>query len=124
MHAADHVDTALLALDVDRRRVADGEWGLTLEAAGWPLHVGLALTPDGTVLRVQGEVAPPGQLDPHDLLYRNRRQTLVAFTHTGDGTVWVEGWVPVVAADAAYLDRVLGALVAAAEDARANVSWE
>ena len=74
------VDAFLLGLGGDTRRVAAGEWGLTLEAAGWPLHVGVALR-DG-LLRAQAEVAGPGQIDPHVLLRWNRELPLVRFSHT------------------------------------------
>src|SRR4051812_10899457 len=91
------VEEALQALDVGHRVVAEGEWGLRLSAAGWPLDVGLALRSARTLLRVQAEVCGPGQADPHELLHRNRRTPLVAFTHTQAGVVWIEGWLPVAA---------------------------
>jgi hypothetical protein len=110
------VQAFLDSLEAETRRVADGEWGITTEAAGWPLHVGVALRDD--LLRAQAEVLPAGALDPHDLLHRNRTLALVRFTHTSAGAVWIEGDLPRVAVDAAELDRLLGLLVAAATDAR------
>ena len=53
------VDAYIAALEGDTRRVAPGEWGLTVEAAGWALHVGVAIR-DG-LLRAQGEVVGPGR---------------------------------------------------------------
>src|SRR5256886_13113236 len=37
------LETHSEALDGETRRVAPGEWGLSVDAAGWPLHVGVAL---------------------------------------------------------------------------------
>lgn len=119
VHATDHVEDALRTLDAGHRTVADGQWGLRVEAAGWPLDVGLSLQAGATLLRVQAEVCEPGLADPHDLLHRNRRTPLVAFTETRAGTVWAEAWLPVAAVDATLLDRVLGVLVDAAQDVRA-----
>jgi hypothetical protein len=112
------VEQALAELDVDHRRVADGEWGLTVEAGGWPLDIGLALHAAGTLLRVQAEVCGPGQTEALELLHRNRRTPLVAFTATQAGVIWIEGWLPVAAVDAAQLDRLLGLMVGAAADVR------
>jgi hypothetical protein len=77
------VDEYLSGLELEWRRVAAGEWGLTVEAAGWPLHLGLALR-DG-LLRAQGEVVGPDQLSSHELLYRNRGLVLVRYAETGAG---------------------------------------
>lgn len=98
------------------RTVGPNHWGLTLDAAGWPLHVGLAVRQG--VLRAQAEVLPPGAVDPHDLLHRNRRLRLARYTHAADGTVWVEADIPQEAVTPAIVDRVLGAAVAAAETLR------
>jgi hypothetical protein len=110
------VQSYLEGLDADWRRLADGEWGLSLDAAGWPLHVGLALR-DG-LLRVQAEALAPGRIADHELLHRNRGLRLVRYAHAGDGTVWVQGEVPESAVDAALLDGLLGAVVGAAIVAR------
>lgn len=99
------------------RTVARGEWGLRAEAGGWPLDVGLALR--GGVLRAQAEVLAPGAAEAHALLYRNRRLVLVRLAHTADGTVWAQGEIPAVAAmHSDEVDRLLGALVAVADDVR------
>lgn len=113
------IEDALRALDAGHRTVADGQWGLRIETAGgWPLDVGLALHAGPGLLRVQAEVCGPGLVDPADLLHRNRRTPLVAFTQTLAGVVWIEGWLPAEAVDAARLDALLGLLVQAAEDVR------
>ena len=90
--AAAAIETYLAALDGETRRVAPGEWGLTVDAAGWPLHVGVALR-DG-LLRAQAEVVEPGRIDDHVLLHWNRSLPLVRFSHTGAGAVWVQGDLP------------------------------
>jgi hypothetical protein len=121
--AVEQVCAYLAGCGAEHRRVAVREWGLTVEAGGWPLHVGLALGPadasPSPLLRVQAEVAAPGALDAAALLHRSRRTPLVAFTATRAGAVWVEGWLPAAAVTVAELDRLLGLLVAAAADARA-----
>lgn len=110
------LDSILAALDVGARRVADGEWGLTVDVAGGPLHVGVAVR-DG-LLRAQAQVLPAGALEPHDVLHRNRGLALVRFAETRAGELWIVGDVPASAVDEALLDRLLGTLVQAATDAR------
>jgi hypothetical protein len=110
-------DAYIASLGEAARRVADGEWGLTIDdAAGWPLHVGIRLA-DG-FLRAQAEVAADGQVSDHELLFRNRTLRLVRLAHTGAGDVWVVGDLPERAVSPAELDRLLGLLVAAAIDVR------
>jgi hypothetical protein len=106
------VDEYLAGLDAEWRQVAPGEWGLSVEAGGWPLHVGLALR-DG-LLRAQAEVLGPDQVDDHELLFRNRGLVMVRYAHTGAGAVWVHGELAPELVSAAWLDRLLGLLVEAA----------
>src|SRR3954470_4460736 len=75
------VDRYLASLGGATRRVAEGEWGLTVDAAGWPLHVGIALR-DG-LLQAQAQVVDAGVLEEHALLFWNRSLPLVRFAHTG-----------------------------------------
>jgi len=110
------VERYLAGLEADWRRLAELEWGLTVEAAGWPLHVGLAVR-DG-LLRAQAEALGPDRLGDHELLHRNRGMVLARYTHAGDGTVWVEADLPPAAGDAEWIDRLLGAVVEAAGVAR------
>ena len=112
----DVVDRYLAALDGDTRRVADDEWGLTVEAAGWPLHVGVAIR-DG-LLRAQAEVVAAGRLDPHSLLHWNRGMPHARFTETGAGDVWVEADLPLEAVTPERLDGFLGLVVRVATQAR------
>jgi hypothetical protein len=112
----DVVDGFMTTLEGDTRRLAPGEWGVTVEAGGWPLHVGVALR-DG-LLRAQAHVAAPGALDPHTLLHWNRQVPLVRFSHTSEGEVWIQAELPAAAITARELDRVLGLLVRVAGEAR------
>jgi hypothetical protein len=110
-------DAYVASLGASARRVADGEWGVTIEdVAGWPLDVGIRLA-DG-FLRAQAEVLGADQLSEHELLFRNRSLRLVRFAHTGAGDVWVVGDLPASAVSAEELDRLLGLLVAAAIEIR------
>jgi hypothetical protein len=110
------VHDALAGLGADVRQVAPGEWGLTLDCAGWPLHVGVALR-DG-LLRAQAEVLGPGRVAPAALLHRNRLGVLVRFAQSAAGAVWIHGDLPPVAATEAEIDRLLGLLVEEATWAR------
>jgi hypothetical protein len=116
MGVPETVDAYLGGLDAEWRRVAPDQWGVTVEAAGWPLHIGLAMR-DG-LLRAQGEAIGPDQVSDHELLYRNRSLTLVRYAHTGAGAVWVHGELPPELVTAEWLDRLLGLLVDAAIVAR------
>ena len=112
----DVVDRYVAALDGDTRRVSDLEWGITVDCAGWPLHVGVSLR-DG-LLRAQAEVLGPGSLDPATLLRWNRGLPLVRFSHTSAGAVYVEGELPAEALGPTRLDGFLGLLVRVATQAR------
>ena len=110
------VDRYLASLEGDTRRVAEGEWGLTLDAAGWPLHVGVAIR-DG-LLRAQAEVVRAGALDDHALLRWNRGLPHIRFAHTGSRDVWVEADLALEALTPQRLDGLLGLLVRVATQAR------
>jgi hypothetical protein len=113
----DTVERYLASLEGGQtRRVAAGEWGLTVDAGGWPLHVGVAIR-DG-LLRAQAEVVRAGSLDPHALLRWNRGLPHVRFTHTAAGDVWIEGELPLEAVSERRLDGFLGLLVRVATQAR------
>jgi hypothetical protein len=114
--AAGVVDRYLTALEGETRRVADREWGLTVDAAEWPLHVGVAIR-DG-LLRAQAEVVRAGQIDPHSLLQWNRGLPHARFTETGSGDVWVEADLPLEAVTPERLDGFLGLVVRVATQAR------
>jgi hypothetical protein len=114
--AAGVVDRFLAALEGETRRVADLEWGLTVDAAGWPLHVGAAIR-DG-LLRAQAEVVGAGQIDPHSLLHWNRGLPHARFTETGAGDVWLEADMDLEAVTPERLDGFLGLVVRLATQAR------
>jgi hypothetical protein len=114
--AGEIVDRYLASLDGETRRLTEVEWGLTVEAGGWPLHVGVALR-DG-LLQAQAQVVDAGVLDAHTLLLWNRTLPLVRFAHTGAGEVYVKGDLPASAVGAPLLDRFLGLLVRTAAMAR------
>src|SRR5439155_23472587 len=72
------------------RRLADGEWGLTVaDVGGWPLDVGVRLRRG--VLRAQAFVAQAGAVDEHELLVRNRGLLLVRFAHPRSGELLLVG---------------------------------
>jgi putative sensory transduction regulator len=121
VHLAESVEDALRESGVTWRRVAPGEWGLTVPSAGSDLQIGLALR--GGLLSVQAEVLPPGIASEHALLRRNRTLRLVRFAHTAAGAVYLQGEVPEVCVTAGEVDRLLGVLVAAAEEVRGAVGW-
>ena len=106
------VSEFLSSLEAETRQVAAGEWGLTLDAGGWPLHVGLAFR-DG-LLRAQCEAVGPDRVSEHELLFRNRGLVLVRYAHSGAGAVWVHGELPPELVTPQWLDRLLGTLVEAA----------
>jgi putative sensory transduction regulator len=110
------IDAFVSSLDGETRRVGFAEWGVTVDAAGWPLHVGVAIR-DG-LLRAQAHVVEPGRIDPHDLLRWNRQVPFLRFAHTRDGEVWIQGDLPLSAVSAGELDRFLGLLVLSATQAR------
>jgi putative sensory transduction regulator len=126
--AIDVVDTYLEALPGASRRLAHGEWGVTLEpdrAGGWPLDVGIAIQ-DG-LLRAQAHaLTSPEHVDPWMLLWWNRQTRHVRFGCTQDREVWVHADLPVGAVDEQQVDRLLGLVVEGAiavreyQRARAN----
>lgn len=120
MAAVDVIDDYLSPLGGGSRRLAHGEWGLTVAAdaaGGWPLEVGLRVA-DG-LLRVQAFAAPADEsYDPWGFLFVNRSTRLVRFACTGSGDIWVHADVPVAAIDEKMVDRLLGLVVEAAVMAR------
>ena len=122
MPVTDTVDAYLQSLEAPTRRVSPTEWGLTVEAAGWPLHIGLAWR-DG-LLRAQAEVVGPDQVPDHELLFRNRSLVLVRYAHTSAGAVYVHGELPEELVGPVWVDRLLGMLVDAAIVARHRAQAE
>jgi hypothetical protein len=110
------------ALEGEVRQVAPGEWGLALEAGGFPLDLGVSIR--GRFVRAQAAVLPPGVIDPHQLLYWNRQAPLVCFAENRAGEVWVSGELPLAGLDAETLDQFLGLLLSLAARAREFVVGE
>ena len=112
------VDAYLAGLNSEHRRVADGEWGLTVPAeaaGGWPLDVGLRIG-DG-MLRVQAAAADFDEaLDPWMLLWWNRQTRYVRFACTRSREVWVHADVPAIGLDERGLDRLLAAAAAGSRE--------
>jgi hypothetical protein len=104
------------ALHGEAREVAPGEWGLSLEAGGFPLELGVSVR--GRFVRAQAAVLPPGVIDPHQLLYWNRQAPLVCFAENGAGEVWVSGELPLSGIEGETLDQFLGLLLSLAARAR------
>jgi hypothetical protein len=117
---ADYIDT----LPGDTRRVAHGEWGVTLDderGGGRPLDLGLRLA-DG-LLRVQAFALPyRDDLDFGQILHWNRQTRIARFACTRSGDVWVQADLPAEAVSAELLDRVLGLVVEGALNVRAYAS--
>ncbi|MBN1530220.1 MAG: YbjN domain-containing protein [Thermoleophilaceae bacterium] len=125
MAAADVVDAYLDSEpELRARRLAHGEWGISVPAAslgGHSLDVGLRISDE--LLRAQAMALPgAGHLDPWMLLWWNRQTRLVRFACTRSRDIWVHADVPVAAVDARTVDRMLGLLVEAAVAVREHAA--
>ena len=124
MAAIEVIDGYIDALPGDTRRVANGEWGVTIDeerGGGWALDVGLRLT-DG-LLRVQAFALPYREgLDFGQVLHWNRQTRMARFACTRTGDIWVQADLPAEAVDAEQLDRLLGLVVEGALNVRAYAS--
>jgi len=113
----DYID----ALPGESRRVAHGEWGVTIDeerAGGWPLDVGLRLA-DG-LLRIQAFALPYKEgLDFGQVLHWNRQTRMARFSCTRSGDIWVQADLPAELVSAELLDRLLGLVVEGALNVRA-----
>jgi hypothetical protein len=120
--AVDAIESYVSGLPALRaRRLAHGEWGITVPAAeldGRPLDVGLRLA-DG-LLRAQAvALQGAGDLDPWLLLAWNRQTRLVRFGCTRSRDIWVHADVPAAGLDERGVDRLLGLIVEATLTVRA-----
>ncbi len=116
MAAVDVVNAYLHGLPGQSRRVAHGEWGVTVaadHAGGWPLELGLRLS-DGLLTAKAHALSDPSGVDPRMLLWWNRSTRLVRFASTRSGEVWVHADLPAGCVGARELDRLLGLVVEAA----------
>ena len=121
MAAVDVITQYVEMLPGDTRRVAHGEWGVTLDeerGGGWPLDLGLRLA-DG-LLRVQAFALPYRKdVDFGQILHWNRQTRIARFACTRSGDIWVQADIPAEAVTAEQLDRLLGLVVEAALNVRA-----
>jgi hypothetical protein len=124
--AVELVDAYVERLPGATRRLAHGEWGITVaaeQAAGWPLDVGLRIA-DG-ILRVQAFALPAAEdLNPWNFLHWNRGTRYIRFACTRAGDIWVHADLPVAAVDDREVDRLLGLVVEGAVLARNTVATD
>ena len=123
MAAVDDVDSYLASVEGLRaRRLAHGEWGVTVpgeHVGGDPIEASVRIA-DG-LLRVQAlALHAASDLDPWMLLWWNRQTRLVRFGCTRSRDIWVHADIPVSDADAHGVDRVLGLVTEAVVSVRAQ----
>jgi hypothetical protein len=120
MAAVDVVDAYVSALPGETRRLAHGEWGITMsadQARGWPLEIGVRVA-DG-LLRVQAfALAASEDLNPWNFLHWNRQTRHARFACTQSGDIWVHADLPVAGLDERGVDQTLGLVVEGALVAR------
>jgi Putative bacterial sensory transduction regulator len=120
MAAVDVVDAYVSGLPGETRRLAHGEWGITVaaeRARGWPLEIGVRVA-DG-LLRVQAfALSASEDLNPWNFLHWNRQTRQARFACTRSGDIWVHADLPVSGLDEQAVDRLLGLVVEAALAAR------
>jgi hypothetical protein len=108
--AIEVIDAYVASLPGGGRRLADGEWGITVpgEAAGGePLDVGLRIA-DGLLSAKAAALGPAPDLDPWMLLWWNRQTRHVRFGCSRSQEIWVHADLPAAAVDERSLDRLLG----------------
>src|SRR3954462_1530426 len=112
------IDAVSRYLDgVGARRLADGEWGLTI-ADEHALDIGIRVA-DGLV-RVQAFAVPAADAPAdEDVLHWNRATRVVRFSRTRGGGLWGQADGLLSSADEPAVDQVLGLVVEAARAARA-----
>ena len=113
MAAIEVIDAYIEALPGMTRKLAEGEWGVTVapqSAAGWPLEVGIRLS-DGLVTVRAHALSDSKGIDPWMLLWWNRSTRLARYSATREHEVWVHADVPAEAVSERELDRVLGLVV-------------
>jgi len=125
MAAVDAVEDYLASVDGLRaRRLAHGEWGITIpgeNVGGDPIEASLRIA-DG-LLRVQAiALHAAGDLDPWMLLWWNRQTRLVRFACTRSQDIWVHADIPVSDAGEQGVDRVLGLITEAVVAVRGHAA--
>lgn len=120
MAATDVIADYVEALPGSSRRLADGEWGVTVaaeQAGGWPLDVGVRIV-DGIVQAKALALTSPEGVDPWMLLWWNRQTRYVRFGCTHGREIWVHADAPAAGLDERMVDRLLGLVVEGALAAR------
>jgi hypothetical protein len=123
MAAVDAVEDYLSGVPgLEARRLAHGEWGITVpgeNVGGDPIEASLRIS-DG-LLRVQAiALHAASDLDPWMLLWWNRQTRVVRFGCTRSRDIWVHADIPVSDADERGLDRLLGLVTEAVVAVRAQ----
>jgi hypothetical protein len=123
MAAVDDVDEYLRSIEsLSARRLAHGEWGITVpgeSVADDPIEASLRIS-DG-LLRVQAiALHAASDLDPWMLLWWNRQTRLVRFGCTRSRDIWVHADIPVCDANERGVDRLLGLVTEAVVAVRAQ----
>ena len=116
MATVDVIDAYVRELPGEGRRLAHGEWGVTVaaeSAGGAPLDIGLRIA-DGMLTAKAVAVHGAADLDPWMLLWWNRQTRFVRFGCTRGRDIWVHADVPVVGLDERAVDRLLGLVAEAA----------
>jgi Putative bacterial sensory transduction regulator len=122
--AVDVVADYLASLPGEVRRLAHGEWGLTIPAetlGGEPLDIGLRVA-DGVLSAKAAALGPAEELDPWMLLWWNRQTRHVRFGCTRSREIWVHADLPAASLDERQLDRLLGLVVEAVAAVRAHAA--
>jgi hypothetical protein len=118
--AVDTVDNYIQALPGQTRRLADAEWGITVDADNQtkqPIDVGIRVN-EGLLTAQAFAISNDQVQNPWVFLHWNRQTRLVRFACTRAGDIWVHLEVPAGSVDERTLDRALGLLVEAALAAR------
>jgi len=125
MAAVDAVEDYLASVDGLRaRRLAHGEWGITIpgeNVGGDPIEASLRIA-DGLLRVLAIALHAAGDLDPWMLLWWNRQTRLVRFACTRSQDIWVHADIPVSDAGEQGVDRVLGLITEAVVAVRGHAA--
>src|SRR4051794_164583 len=124
MAATDVIDSYVEALPYGGRRLASGEWGVTVSpeaAAGWPLEGGMRLH-EGLFTVQAFALAADDSINPWNFLHWKPGTRMARFAGPRSGDIWVHADLPAGAIDERTLDRLLGLVVEGAVAARRAVS--
>lgn len=114
------IDRYLASLPVRVRNLAEGEWGIVVEAdsAAEP-SLELSLRAKAGVLEARAFALPAAMVpDAQTVLHWNRHVQMVRFGTTLSGELWVEGEVPLKGLHPSDFDRLLAMVTTAVQAAR------